>query len=319
MTARGNNDKKSSTIVVPVHRNYFDSLIAGALAGLMCTITCSPFDVAKVRVQVQGSLGKIKYHGSFFSISKLIYKEEGYKGFFKGIGPALCTVPLFWAIYWSSYDTFKEKLEVHLPHNPHLKNTLAAIGAGATGDVLTNPLWVIRTRIQAQALHIDISNQNNSAFSIIRKIYLEEGVLAFYRGLGASFLGLIHVAIQFPLYEYLKTVAREQRQQEELVPIDVICASIFSKLVASSISYPHEVLRARLQDQRCKQSDAYGVLALARRIVRDEGMLALWTGIRINIFRMIPATISTFVSYEYINRWLLNKHKDKNTHVHKYC
>ena len=40
-------------------------------------------------------------------------------------------------------------------------------------------------------------------------IYRSEGIRAFYRGLLPSLLGIIHVAVQFPLYEKLKMWARE--------------------------------------------------------------------------------------------------------------
>jgi hypothetical protein len=39
-------------------------------------------------------------------------------------------------------------------------------------------------------------------------IYRSEGIRAFYRGLLPSLLGITHVAVQFPLYEKLKIVAR---------------------------------------------------------------------------------------------------------------
>lgn len=40
-------------------------------------------------------------------------------------------------------------------------------------------------------------------------IYRTEGWPAFFRGLLPSLLGILHVGVQFPLYEHLKTVARE--------------------------------------------------------------------------------------------------------------
>lgn len=62
-----------------------------------------------------------------------------------------------------------------------------------------------RTRIQALILHPDV-NLNHSHISTVgmmKMIYREEGFAAFYKGLSASFLGLSHVAIQFPLCEFL--------------------------------------------------------------------------------------------------------------------
>ena len=77
-------------------------------------------------------------------------------------------------------------------------------------------------------------------------------------------------------------------------------SSILAKLVASSITYPHEVLRSRLQDG----SHTLSLFPLIRKIVKEEGIPALWSGLRVNIIRIVPATCATFVSYEYGSRYL---------------
>jgi len=66
---------------------------------------------------------------------------------------------------------------------------------------VTNPLWVTRTRMQTLIFHETTGSRaaSISTFGMIRNIYENEGIGAFYRGLGASFLGLSHVAVQFPI------------------------------------------------------------------------------------------------------------------------
>ena len=80
----------------------------------------------------------------------------------------------------------------------------AAISAGAVADCICNPLFVVRTRMQTEALHyMDMPVSERKPHSIGRTIiqlYQEGGILIFWRGLTASLLGLIHVGIQFPMY-----------------------------------------------------------------------------------------------------------------------
>jgi len=79
----------------------------------------------------------------------------------------------------------------------------AAITAGAVADVVCNPLFVVRTRLQTEALHfLGTAVEDRRSLSIvetIKSLYGEGGFPIFWRGLTASLLGLSHVAVQFPV------------------------------------------------------------------------------------------------------------------------
>ncbi len=87
--------------------------------------------------------------------------------------------------------------------------------------------------------------------------------------------------------------------------MDIVGASILAKFVASTVSYPHEVLRTRMQDARRSHNQSPSTLfGTARNMVETEGVWSLWTGLRVNLIRVVPATVATFLSYEYILKWL---------------
>ncbi len=185
------------------NKQVWASLLSGAGAGLACTIICAPLDVAKVRLQIQGSLGIHKYGGGTVSVLRTIYGEEGIRGVFRGVGPAMLTVPLFWGVYWPFYDNTKAWVRKSFPEwsQPSV-HFLSAVSAGIVGDIITNPFWVPRTRIQTLIMHPESSGLSMSTFRMMRTIYEQEGFIALYKGLAASMLGLSHVAIQFPLCKY---------------------------------------------------------------------------------------------------------------------
>lgn len=58
---------------------------------------------------------------------------------------------------------------------------------------------------QTQYMNVDRPKYRHT-IDAMRQIYHGEGLAAFYKGLLPSLFGVIHVAVQFPLYEYLKSL-----------------------------------------------------------------------------------------------------------------
>ena len=83
----------------------------------------------------------------------------------------------------------------------------------------------------------------------IKYIVNKEGYSALYKGLSASYIGVIHPLIFFPLYEKSKIYCLsnyEPKGTKKLSALSIFMCSTFSKTLASIASYPHELLRARL-------------------------------------------------------------------------
>jgi solute carrier family 25 folate transporter 32 len=214
-----NKCEGKETPMIRTSLTAIQSIAAGVGAGLVSSLLCAPLDVAKVRIQVQGTVvGAMKQSGNLketaspmfcsggvWSSLRKIYFQEGIRGLYRGLGPTLITVPLFWGVYWPIYNSTKSHfmLPEYGELSPYLVHMLSAVVSGAIGDVITSPFWVARTRIQTLALHSNISElQSTGTLQMMRLMYANEGWKAFYKGLSASFLGLSHVAIQFPLCEF---------------------------------------------------------------------------------------------------------------------
>ncbi|CEL92456.1 unnamed protein product [Vitrella brassicaformis CCMP3155] len=266
---------------------HCDKFVAGIAAGLATAVTCSPLDVLKARLQIVGrrhhqegshfaaSLRRWKTARDLFSCFMETAQHEGLRGFYRGFSATVVCVPFFWSIYFPLYESIKAKVQARnggaSKNDSHLYsslvNALAAVSAGACADICSNPLFVVRTRLMvmrhdkhAKGSGAGIratapSYEYRGLFHAVKSIYQKEGVMAFYSGLGASLLGLSHVAIYFPLYEELKASLRRWRRSRSPTPsegvphnsMDIAAASILAKITATSLTYPHEVLRTRLQ------------------------------------------------------------------------
>ncbi|MCO5576071.1 hypothetical protein L7F22_029878 [Adiantum nelumboides] len=125
-----------------------------------------------------------------------------------------------------------------------LNHILSAMTAGMASTICTSPLWVVKTRFMDPTTKP--YRHTGDAFV---QIYKTEGLKGFYRGLLPSLFGVSHVAVQFPLYESFKSWARHQEGVDEISPGIILTCSSSAKMIASVLTYPHEVLRTRLQMQ----------------------------------------------------------------------
>ena len=93
---------------------------------------------------------------------------------------------------------------------------------------------------------------SHGVFSIYKNIYRlakTEGIYALYKGFSATMVGILHPIIFFPVYEKLKIYFKNNYDQHShnLSAKYIVVSSIMAKVISSCFSYPHEVLRSRLQ------------------------------------------------------------------------
>ena len=145
------------------------------------------------------------------------------------------------------------------------------------------------------------------------RIYREEGARAFYRGLTASYLGVFETALQFALYGWMKEAIIEQRSASAEAALrrgggegspgpsraDIsraaysggwaFLASATSKLLASAATYPHEVIRTRMREQRGDEAIKYRtILQSCRTVWAEEGARGLYGGMSVHLLRTVP-------------------------------
>ena len=323
------SNKLSLDTELAERQNFVSSLIAGVGSGSLASIVCAPLDLLRTRMQVAGGLEKgAATNPKIIKSLYEIYASDGLRGCFRGLGATLATVPAFWGLYFPLYESLKRQFMAVSSsygdggHNHHaLVHLSSAMCAGAVADVVCNPMFVVRTRMQTEALHyFQVPAGERQPHGVARTIiglYREGGVPIFWRGLTASLLGLFHVGIQFPVYERLKAEARKRSPGKEESALDLLIASGLSKMTAATLTYPHEVIRSRMMDAR-GASAGKNVFDTTRFIIKNEGYGGLYTGLRVSLLRVVPNCCVTFVSYELIARWVRNEMGKKgSSHRHR--
>ncbi|WPK27677.1 hypothetical protein PUMCH_005074 [Australozyma saopauloensis] len=284
--------------------------MAGAASGFVAGVFVCPLDVIKTRFQAKSV--NYKYSG-FFNAFKTIIHDEGPAALFRGVIPVTIGYLPTWAIYFTVYERakgfyprfFSETFGSNIVFMDHFA---ASITAGACCSILVNPIWVVKTRLMVQTGKEKVLYKGT--VDAFKKMYHNEGIRVFYSGLVPSLFGLVHVGIHFPLYEKLKSILHVSESEDiaktsNMTLWRLLVASSASKMIASTITYPHEILRTRMQMQSAEERRTLKLSNEFRNIYAREGYRGFYAGYITNLARTVPASAVTLVSFEYFKTYLL--------------
>ena len=90
--------------------------------------------------------------------------------------------------------------------------------------------------------------------------------------------------------------------QQDLEPtaMELFLASGLSKMTASLLTYPHEVIRSRMMDSRGVSGAS--LWATTSRVYAQDGILGFYSGLPVALIRVIPNCCITFMTYELLLR-----------------
>ena len=250
-----------------------------------------------------------------FQILFSIHRVEGWRALFKGLGPNLTGVVPARAINFYAYGNGKRLISQNFNHGQEAAwvHLCAAANAGIITGTATNPIWLVKTRLQLDKSQAEktgtLSNrQYKNSLDCIRQTLRAEGIRGLYRGLSASYLGVTESTLQWVLYEQIKIYLK--RREEHLAasgksPTYVdstvswsgkVAGAGSAKFFAAIVTYPHEVVRTRLRqapmkDGRMKYT---GIVQCFTTIWKEEGIAALYGGLTPHMLRVVPSAAIMF-------------------------
>ncbi|XP_022245178.1 mitochondrial uncoupling protein 2-like [Limulus polyphemus] len=175
-------------------------ILAGITSGGMAVICAQPTDVVKVRMQAQVS-GQPKRYTGALQAYRVIGREEGMKGLWKGTLPNVTRNAVVNASELVAYDLIKEFIiERHLMTDNVPCHFVSAFGAGFCATVVASPVDVVKTRYMNSW-----QGQYTGALDCAMKMFKEGGFMSFYKGFLPSFIRLGSWNIcMFVTFEQLK-------------------------------------------------------------------------------------------------------------------
>ncbi|BBN01553.1 solute carrier family 25 (mitochondrial folate transporter), member 32 [Marchantia polymorpha subsp. ruderalis] len=297
----------------------WENATAGAVAGFATVVSLHPLDIVRTRFQVNdGRNASIPSYKSTIHALSTIGRIEGLRGLYAGLTPALIGSSVSWGAYFLFYSNAKARYQgmVNGELGPVL-HLISAVEAGSLVCLVTNPLWLVKTRLQLQAPGHGTQKPYTGVADALRSIVREEGLRGLYKGLGPGLLLVSHGALQFMAYEEMQKFLLASRSKRvpdhdsdgaapKLASVDFAVLGAASKIFALFCTYPYSVVRSRIQqrpDDKGVASYVGGWQAL-KKTFRYEGVRGLYKGLSPALIRTVPSSSITFVVYESVLKFL---------------
>ncbi|XP_058467015.1 mitochondrial 2-oxoglutarate/malate carrier protein-like [Malaya genurostris] len=286
----------------PVYIQY----LFGGLSGIGATCVVQPLDLVKTRMQISGLGGAVKeYNNTFDAIAKII-RREGALALYKGLSAAIMRQATYTTtrlgVYTSLNDTYKQKRN----KSPNLLESMVmGMTAGAVGSFVGNPCELILIRMTADG-RLPIAERRNYShfFNAFYRIAKEEGVLALWRGcIPTMGRAMVVNAAQLASYSQAKTYLVKNDYFNEGIGLH-FTASMFSGLITTAASLPVDIAKTRIQNMKIKPGEPApykNTIDVIVKVIRYEGIFALWKGFTAYYARLGPHTVLTFILLEQLN------------------
>ncbi|RDW63874.1 hypothetical protein BP5796_10376 [Coleophoma crateriformis] len=328
---------------VPVAKSWAH-FVAGGVGGMTSAALTAPLDVLKTRLQsnfYQAQLAEnrarlgISPHAHLspvrsallhfretFQVLGSVHKVEGYRALFKGLGPSMVGVVPAKAINFYVYGNGKRIISEYVGGETAWVQLGAAAIAGIATSTATNPIWMVKTRLQldksvAERAGGKAVRMYKNSWDCVKQIVRNEGIKGLYKGMTASYLGVSESTLQWVLYEQIKNRlrAREERIALSGRPKNFwdqtiewtgrVAGAGSAKLFAALLTYPHEVVRTRLRQQPTDggKPKYTGLVQCFKLVWKEEGMAALYGGLTPHLLRTVPSAAIMFGTYELLLKY----------------
>ncbi|KAG5672936.1 hypothetical protein PVAND_003023 [Polypedilum vanderplanki] len=292
-------------VETPADRSAFAAILEsmyrftlGSIAGAVGATAVYPIDLVKTRMQNQrsvGFVGELAYKNSMDCFKKVV-RHEGILGLYRGLVPQLLGVAPEKAIKLTVNDFVRDKFLDKQGQIPYWAEVLAGGCAGASQVIFTNPLEIVKIRLQVAG---EVAGGAKvRAWHVVKEL----GLFGLYKGARACLLRDVPFsAIYFPAYAHTKAAFADEDGYNH--PLTLLAAGAIAGIPAASLVTPADVIKTRLQVvARTGQTTYTGVMDAARKIMAEEGPKAFWKGTVARVFRSSPQFGVTLVTYELLQR-----------------
>ncbi|CAN0837866.1 Peroxisomal nicotinamide adenine dinucleotide carrier [Linum grandiflorum] len=238
-------------------------------------------------------------------------------------------------VYYYFYQIFRDKAQAMALERKRkgfgdgsigmFSSLVVAALAGSVNVLMTNPIWVIVTRMQTHKKAARKSEPRSSSSDAsdklidatepppfgtsdaIQEVFGEAGILGFWRGVLPTLIMVSNPAMQFMLYETLLKKLKQRRallrkDVNDITALEIFLLGALAKLGATVVTYPLLVVKSRLQAKQVTTGDKRhhykGTSDAILKMIRYEGLHGFYKGMSTKICQSVLAAAVLFMVKE---------------------
>lgn len=165
------------------------------------------------------------------------------------------------------------------------ESMIAGAIAGSATVIITNPVWVVNTRMTTRKREVQPSDEEVGApakktkppttIGTLLSMLREEGPQALFAGVVPALVLVINPILQYTLFEQLKNAVERRRK---VTPTVAFFLGALGKLFATTVTYPYITVKSRMHVAG-GSGDKEGMMAAIRRVIKEEGYSGLYKGV----------------------------------------
>jgi hypothetical protein len=255
----------------------------GATSAVIANAFVYPLDILTSRVQVTSKNQKIK---SKKEIIVALLKKKGFFGLYTGMNISLVQTFLSSFGYFWVYSLVKKLYNRYQnAPNTYMELFLGAL-AGGISRAFTTPISVVQMRKQCE-------QEDSSYQAIVGNILKEDGITGFWRGFGASLILTVNPAITYGLFERLQAL-----KPSRLTPREVFVLGAFTKSLATIVTYPYILAKAKLQGGH----DSVSIGKCLKQEINAYGVGGLYRGLSVQLSKSVLTQSILFLIRDHLSK-----------------
>lgn len=254
-------------------------------ARLHCQLHRYPLITLSTRAQVESK----KAESKFIDAVQSIVAREGVAGLYSGISSALFGISVTNFVYYYWYEwtrSFFEKAAATAGRASKKLTTVESMMAGAIAGsatvIITNPIWVVNTRVTTRQKHSEADLEAGkppaptpSTMGTLMSLLRKEGPRALFSGVLPALVLVINPILQYTLFEQMKNAVEKRRK---VTPATAFFLGALGKLFATSVTYPYITVKSQMHVAGSHSGKKEGMSETLSRVIREEGYAGLYKG-----------------------------------------